>query len=665
MHRHPVALIICGAIVFAPLLLANPPETRPSNPSSPNVIFITIDTLRADHLRCYGDDQVRTPNIDMLAADGTRFTTVITAAPLTLPSHCSIMTGTYPMFHGVRDNVGYRLDPSFETLAQILKGHGYVTGAFVGSYVLDRSFGLGTGFDFYYDHFETKTDTGGIINMAQQLKRRGEEVVNQALSWISRVNGHPYFVWMHFYDVHDPYAPPPPFKDEYASRPYDGEIAYVDRQVGRLIAYLKEKRLYGKTLVVLTSDHGESLGEHREIRHGYFVYDATLLVPLIIKPFQDTTKARTVTQQVRSIDVAPTILEMLGFSKGHTMQGSSLVDLMLGKQRTTAPDAYSESFYPRQFGWSALRSLRVQNLKYIDAPHPELYELAQDPGELRNRAADRPALVDELKARLRALEQSSSATESQVTASRPLGPEEMEKLASLGYVGHLESGKDSNPAAAPLADPKDKIDIFYLINRAGVEAGNGRCDLAIETISQAIDKDATVEASYLMLGRCYFNEERYEEAEKTFDTLLSRDPNSTEAQFFIAACQFNLDHLESAEKGFEQVLKVNPRHTYAHKFLGFIDQAKGRPDLAIHEFEKVLETSPDDVEAHGKLGFLLANASRLREALPHLQKVVAATPSDGSAHYNLGLAYQGLGEQAEATKELSQACELDKQFCGK
>ena len=665
MRRHRVALIICGAIVFAPLLLANPPQTKPGNPSSPNIIFITVDTLRADHLRCYGDNQVRTPNIDSLAADGIRFTTVIASVPLTLPSHCSIMTGTYPMFHGVRDNVGYRLDPSVETLAQILKGHGYVTGAVVGTYVLDRSFGLGTGFDFYYDHFESKTDPGGIINMAQQLKRPGKEVVNQALSWISRVGGHPYFLWVHFYDVHDPYAPPPPFKNEYAARPYDGEIAYVDQQVGRLVASLKEKRLYGKTLVVLTSDHGESLGEHREIRHGYFVYDATLLVPLIIKPFQDSTKARTVTQQVRSIDIAPTILEMLGFSKGHMMQGASLVDLMLGKQRATAPDAYSESYYPRQFGWSALRSLRVQNLKYIDAPHPELYELAQDPGELRNRAADRPALVGELKARLRALEQSSNATQSQMTPSRPLGPEEMEKLASLGYVGRLESAKDSNPDAASLADPKDKIDIFYLINQAGVEAGSGHCDRAIETISRAIDKDATVEASYLMLGRCYFNEERYEEAEKTFDTLLSRDPNSTEAQFFVAACQFNLDQVDSAEKGFEQVLKINPRHTYAHKFMGFIDQAKERPDLAIAEFEKVLETSPEDIEAHGKLGFLLASASRLQEALPHLQKVVAATPSDGSTHYNLGLAYQGLGRQAEASREFSRACALDKQFCGK
>jgi arylsulfatase A-like enzyme/Flp pilus assembly protein TadD len=665
MRRHRVAFIICGAIVFAPLLLANPPQTKPGNPSSPNIIFITVDTLRADHLRCYGDDQVRTPNIDSLAADGIRFTTVITPVPLTLPSHCSIMTGTYPMFHGVRDNVGYRLDPSVETLAQILKGYGYVTGAFVGAYVLDRSFGLGTGFDFYYDHFESKTDPGGIINMAQQLKRPGKEVVNQALSWISRVSGHPYFVWVHFYDAHDPYAPPPPFKSEYAARPYDGEIAYVDQQVGRLVAFLKEKGLYGKTLVVLTSDHGESLGEHREIRHGYFVYDATLLVPLIIKPFQHSTKARTVTQQVRSIDIAPTILEMLGFSKGRMMQGVSLVDLMLGKQRATAPDAYSESYYPRQFGWSALRSLRVRNLKYIDAPHPELYELAQDPGELRNRAADRPALVDELKARLRALEQSSSATESLMTASRPLSPEEMEKLASLGYVGRLESAKDSSPAAASLADPKDKIDIFYLINQAGVEAGNGHCDRAIETISRAIDKDATVEASYLMLGRCYFNEERYEEAEKAFDTLLSRDPNSTEARFFIAACQFNLDQVDSAEKGFEQVLKVNPRNTYAHRFMGFIDQAKGRPDLAIAEFEKVLETSPENIEAHGKLGFLLASSSRLQEALPHLQKVVAAAPSDGSTHYNLGLAYQGLGRQAEASREFSRACGLDKQFCGK
>lgn len=667
MNRHRVALIICGAMVFGPVLLSSLFGTTPKNSSSPNVILITIDTLRADHLRCYGDEQVRTPNIDNLAADGTRFTTVVTAAPLTLPSHCSIMTGAYPMVHGVRDNVGYRLDPSIETLAQILKRHGYMTGAFVGAYVLDRSFGLGTGFDFYYDHFETKTEPGAIINMPQQLKRPGVEVVNQALSWMRRASGHPWFVWVHFYDVHDPYNPPSPFKEEYAGRPYDGEIAYVDQQVGRLVTFLKEQKTYGKTLIVLTSDHGEGLGEHREIRHGYFVYDPTLLVPLVFKTLENSMKAGTVTQQVRTIDIAPTILRALGFAKGRMMQGQSLVGLMSGRSATDAldADAYSETFYPRQFGWSALRSLRVSNLKYIDAPHAELYELAQDPHELTNRAMDRPAVMNEMKAKLRALELSSSAAEAHVPASRPLGPEEVEKLASLGYLGHSESDKSSESDGSTRADPKDKLDVFYLISRAGIEAGSGHCDQAIESISRAIDKDPTVEASYLMLGRCYFNQERYPEAKKTFETLLSRDPQSIEGQFFVAACEFNLDDLDNAEKGFEHVLEVNPRHTYAHKFMGFIDQAKGKPDSAIQEFRKVLETSPNDVEANGKLGFLLANAHRLGEALPLLQKVVAATPSDASAHYNLGLAYEGLGQKANATEELSQACTLDTKFCEK
>jgi arylsulfatase A-like enzyme/Tfp pilus assembly protein PilF len=605
---------------------------------------------------------VRTPNIDRLAAEGIRFKTVVAAAPLTLPSHCSIMTGAYPMFHGVRDNVGYRLDSSTETLAQILKRHGYATGASVGAYVLDRTFGLGSGFDFYYDHFEAQTDPRDTINMAE-LKRSGAEVMDRAMAWMRGVRGKPFFIWAHLYDPHDPYDPPPPFKSEYADQPYDGEIAYVDAQVGRLLAFLNSNGLYGKTLIVLTADHGEGLGEHRELRHGYFIYDATLLVPLIVKPVAGSIKPRIVTQEIRSIDIAPTILELAGLSKGKTMQGTGLAGLMSGRERETPSDVYSESFYPKQFGWSALRSLRVGNLKYIDAPHPELYQLDQDPKELRNRAQDRPAVAAEMKARLRALEASSSAPEFQAKASRPLSPDETEKLARLGY---LASPAVSSPGsdAEPGADPKDHIDTFYQINRAGLDAGSGRCDRAIPTLEEIIRNEPNIGAPYLILGRCYFIQEKYQDAMKTFERLRTLDPQNSTAQFYIAACQFNLDDLESAESGFKTVLSVEPKRTYAHKYLGFIYQAQGKPDLAIGEFEKALETSPRDLESHGKLGFLLASSSRLDEALPHFKKVVELAPADASARYNLAVAYEKLGDKTEAARQFAEACKLDRKLCG-
>ena len=608
----------------------------------PNVLLITIDTLRADHLGCYGDAQANTPNINRLAAEGTRYKTVVTAAPLTLPSHCSIMTGVYPMVHGVRDNVGYRLDASTETLAQILKRNGYATGAVVGAYVLDRSFGLATGFDYYYDHF----DAAGreTVNMAE-LKRRGSEVADRGIGWIRRVQGRPFFAWMHFYDPHDPYDPPAPFKQQFASRPYDGEIAYVDQQLGRLFAFLNETGLSRNTIIVLTADHGESLGEHRELRHGYFIYDATDLVPLIIKPL--TGKPRVVSSLTRTVDIAPIILQLLGLPKGKAMGAAS------------DSEAYSETFYPLQFGWSPLRSLRVGNLKYIDAPHPELFEMDVDPKELSNRAAERPAVAAEMKNKIEMLQASSGAA---AKAVYHLTPEQVEKLAKLGYLGNADAPHGDT---AKLPDPKDEIDTFYLINRAGVEAGSGHCDRAVPVLNDVIEKAPNVIAVHTMLGRCYFLLEKYDESLRAFRGLQALSPENSDASFYIAASQFKLDDLTSAEAGFEHIVALEPKRAYAHKYLGFIYQAQGKPEMAVAEFEKVIESIPDDLEAHGKLGFLLASAGRMREALPHFQKVVALNPSDGSAHYNLGLAYEKSGDQAKAARELAAACKLEKNFCEK
>jgi arylsulfatase A-like enzyme/Flp pilus assembly protein TadD len=634
----------------------------------PNIVLITIDTLRADHLHSYGYQQIRTPHIDRLAVEGARFTTVMTAAPLTLPAHSSIMTGAYPMFHGVRDNVGYRLNPGTETLAQILKQHGYETGAFVGAYVLDRAFGLGTGFDFYYDHFEDQTNPAGTINLAT-LKRPGKEVVDQALAWLQattrKASGHPFFVWVHLYDPHDPYDPPAPFKAEYSGNPYDGEIAYADQQVGRLLTFLSSAGLYDKTLIALTGDHGESLGEHKEVRHGYFVYDATILVPWILKPSNRLARPRVVTETVRSIDIAPTILQIAGYPKGKTMQGEGLADLISGKARDVPPDAYSESFYPLQFGWSALRTLRSANFKYIDAPHPELYELDVDPHELKNRAAQRPAVISELRAKLQALDRASSAPDVQSKAVHVLAPEEIEKLAKLGYLANSVTQTAGPAPAGPLADPKDTVDIFYAINSAGVDASAGKCDRAIAALTGVISRAPGVPMAYLMLGRCYFTGERFEEAKKTFHDLLKVDPQNTDAAFYVAASAYHLDSLDEAEAGMKQILAANPRRTYAHKYLGFVYQAQGKVSEAIGEFTVVLQTLPNDLESHGKLGFLLAGTGRLPEALPHFEKVVALAPSDASAHFNLGVAFEQLRDGARAKAEFDLACKLDKTQCNK
>ena len=623
----------------------------------PNIVLITIDTLRADHLGCYGYKEIQTPNIDRLAAKGTRFTTVVAAAPLTLPAHSSIMTGTYPMFHGVRDNVGYRLDPSIETVAQILKRQGYATAAAVGAYVLDRAFGLGSGFDFYYDHFDSITDLSDTVNMAG-LKRPGSQVIDQAIAWLRRTQKRPVFLWAHLYDPHDPYDPPAPFKEQYASHPYDGEVAYVDQQVGRLLSFLNDTGMYQRTVIILTADHGESLGEHRELRHGYFIYDATLLVPLIIKQ-PAAEKPAVVNEQVRSIDIAPTILKIAGIPKGRMMQGTELLG------NSASLDAYSESFYPTQFGWSTLRSLRLENLKYIEAPRPELYDLTHDPGEIHNQAAQRPAVAAELRSRLVNAERASMPAQNPHTTAKPLTPDEVEKLAKLGYIGNSASVGRAPTIGQDVPDPKDEIDTFYLISRAGIAAGSGKCDQAIPDLIEVVKKAPEVEAARTMLGRCYFIQERFSDAMQTFSDLKKINPQNQDAAFYLGACKFNLDDLRGAEEEFQETLALNPNRTYAHKYLGFIYQAKGNSSAAIAEFTKVLEFSPRDLEAHGKLGFLLAAELRMKDALPHFQKVVELSPADGSAHYNLGLAYEKLGDKLKATGELATACKLDRQFCSR
>src|SRR6266705_3153283 len=270
-----------------------------ANPSSPNVVFITIDTLRPDHLGCYGDKQIRTPNIDALAADSTRFERAYTAVPVTLPSHTVIFTGTYPMLSGVHDFAANKLSPNQPTLASVLREEGYTTGAVIGSAVLDSRFGLNHGFDFYYDHFDFNRLQESNLD---EMERPGNIVADVTLDWLSKNYQKKFFLWMHLYDPHYPYRPPAPYSEQYKDRPYDGEIAFADAQVGRLIRFLKDKNLYRNTVVVLAGDHGEGLGEHGEKTHGFFIYNATLRVPLILH-LPGEASAKTLTHLVSLADL--------------------------------------------------------------------------------------------------------------------------------------------------------------------------------------------------------------------------------------------------------------------------------------------------------------------------------------------------------------------------
>src|SRR5436190_14102981 len=341
-------------------------------PSDLNLLLVTLDTTRADRIHAYGFDGIETPNLDRLAREGVLFEQAIASAPLTLPAHSSIFTGKFPPAHGVRDNGGFFLDDKETTLAERLQPRGFATGGFVGAYVLDHKWGIAQGFQTYFDDFDlSKYQTLSLGS----VDRPGNEVANKALAWLDKVSASRFFGWVHFYDAHSPYTPPEPFKSRYAGRPYVGEIAFVDSQVGRLLAYLDEHDLARNTVVVVMGDHGESLGEHGESTHGFFVYQSTTHVPLLVRSPYDSMQGRRVGDVVRSVDIVPTTLELLGVRTSEAFEGASVVPLMTGGKKELGVAAYSEAIYPRfHFGWSDLRSLTAGRYKYIAAPRPELYD---------------------------------------------------------------------------------------------------------------------------------------------------------------------------------------------------------------------------------------------------------------------------------------------------
>src|SRR5260221_2662494 len=367
-----------------------------------NLLLVTLDTTRADRIHAYGFAGIETPNFDRLAREGVLFEEAVAPAPLTLPAHSSIFTGQYPPAHGVRDNGGFFLDDKETTIAERLQARGYATGGFVGAYVLDHKWGIAQGFQTYFDDFDlTKYQSLSLGS----VDRRGNEVADRALAWLDSVRAKRFFGWVHFYDAHSPYDPPEPFKSRYAGHPYIGEIAFVDSQLGRLLAYLDAHHLADRTVVVVVGDHGESLGEHGEGTHGFFVYQATMHVPLLIRAPYDLMAGRRVADTVRSVDILPTALELLGVNTPEHLDGASVVPLMTGAKQELGLAAYSEAIYPRfHFGWSDLRALTAGRYKFVAAPRPELYDLQQDPGESHNLYPERQALGDRMNQELVALE---------------------------------------------------------------------------------------------------------------------------------------------------------------------------------------------------------------------------------------------------------------------
>jgi choline-sulfatase len=627
-----------------------------ARPSDLNLLVISLDTTRADRLRAYGFAEIETPELDRLAEEGVLFRQAATAAPLTLPAHTTIFTSRVPPAHGVRDNGGFFVDPSEVTLAERLREKGFRTGAFVGAYVLDSKWGLDQGFETYFDDFDLTKYRAISLGAIQ---RPGNEVVDKALDWLNGVAGQRFFGWVHLYDPHTPYEPPEPFKSRYPGRPYLGEIAFTDSQVGRLIDFLRERHILDRTIVVVVGDHGESLDDHGEGSHGFFIYESVVRVPLIVRAPLAGARGRQVADVVRTLDIAPTIAEMLGVGGWPGAEGVSLVPLMTGAAPELGLEAYSESTYPLyHFGWSDLRSLRSGRFKVIAAPRPELYDLEQDPGERANLFEDRRQLADRMLARLREIEARFAKAE-RPKSEPEVDPEARARLAALGYIGSFVATAPPDATRSGLADPKDKIRVFNLISRArDISKDEERFDEVVGILKQVVAEDPRVVDAWFMLGNVHARVNRQEQAIEYFKRSLALKPDDEMAMVNMANAYRQLGKDEEALVGYRRFLQLDPKNPQVRYEVAQILIDHGQLAEASKLLTEALQLEPTMVAARNALGVVALKKGDPARAEQEIRAAIAERSNVRLAHFNLALIAEDRGDYRTAVDEYLKEIEL-------
>ena len=617
-----------------------------------NLVIVTLDTTRADRIGAYGSRDVETPAFDRLAAEGALFEQAVSVAPLTLPAHSSIFTGKFPPEHGVRDNGGFFLGADQLTLAEILKDRGYRTGGFVAAYVLAGKWGINQGFDTYFDDF----DLSGVRAVSlSAIQRPANEVLDKALPWIEQSKRTPFFAWIHLYDPHGPYRPPEPFATKYKGHPYNGEIAFADSQIARLVSTLQSQGLYDRTVIVVIADHGESLGDHGESAHGFFVYNSVTHVPLVIRTPFSSTGHRRIADPVRSVDIMPTVLDLLAAPAAGGISGISLVPLLTGARTELELDAYSEAMYPlHHYGWSDLHALRSGRYKVIDAPRPELYDVDRDPKETTNLFADRQALGDRMIAQLRTLEGGFK----KVVASMPaadVDPEARERLAALGYVGTFVASA-SDPRTGR-ADPKDKIGLFNKLNEATdisrerEDDPEGSFKRVVTLLSDVIQEDPQVIDAWFMRGTKYLSHGDLEKAVADFKQTLSLKPDYDLAVSNLAQAYRRMGDDEAALAGFERYLQLDPKDPFVHYQMGEIWLDRADLPRAESLFRRALELDPSVVAAKNALGVIALQRGDPTTAERLIREALATKPTLRLAHFNLALVAEQRGDIRTAERE--------------
>lgn len=591
---------------------------------NPNLILVTLDTVRADHLGCYGDRDAVTPWLDRLAAEGVRFANASAPVPLTLPSHASILSGLLPPHHGLRNNGlgAYPADRS--TLASVLAKEGYRTGAFIGAFVLDRRFGLNQGFEVYDDEIPRDPHAGVTL----EAERPGRDVVDRALAWLGLKDSRPFFLWVHLYDAHAPYMPPPAWAARHPGRPYDGEISEVDAQVGRLLEELERRGLADDTVVAVAADHGEGLGEHGELTHGLLLYEPTLHVPLLVRA-PGRLKPRVVETPMSLVDLAPTLAGLLGKSlpapAGRTLDGRDLSKALLAGDDPPSGEVYAESQYPAIYGWSPLAALRRRDLKYISAPDPELYDLSQDPGETANLVA-RKAEARGFASRIAEIEAGA------VDTPQPAAPDAETRalLASLGYTAGPTAprpqtpSKESSRGSSP--DPKTMVDLFQRFEQANADLQDGKLDVALSELEALVAADPANPVFRGKLAAAWRDRGDLEKAVPLYRQAAEAVPTDPEAWYNLAAALQEAGRLSEARQAIERALRLDATRPEAHNTLGIIELGEGRLEEARREFEAATRLDPRNALAMNNLGNALRALGRTGEAEQAYQRSAALAP---------------------------------------
>ena len=671
------------------LELVDSVDVSPGALNGYNVVIITSDTTRADHIGCYGNRSVETPVIDKLAREGILFSQAVTPSPNTMPAHSSLLTGLYPFRHGVRANGTFRLDGQVTTLAERLKAKGYRTGAVISAFVLDSRFGLDQGFDLYHDDL-----TKGMQYSPHMYRERAAELTNEpAAAWLRENGDQPFFLWVHYFDPHAVYMPPEPFRTRYAYDLYDGEIAYVDSQIGALLDQLDALGVRERTLVIYTSDHGEGLGEHGEFSHSLLIYDATMHIPLIVHAPQALPQGKVIDQQCSLVDVVPTVLALLGEPVPKDLDGVNLCAPPVEENRPVLIETIATMTL---HGWAPLLGVRRTNYKYILAPTPETYDLRRDPRELENIHDASPEIVSELSGKLAqwlGQDPFLAARKAVDLANLQADKESLRHLAALGYVSTSQAD-DEQDQATELADPKDVIgqwetvqhaihvdargdpqqaiallephvqavpgDVFTRIVLGGIYRRLGEDDRALAHFQRAEEEESNDPAVRVAIGNIYFSQRKHQEAERKIREALAIDPSFGQAYIALAQLALSRGQEEEALANYRKAIEVDPGASGAdaHNKIGYVHLFKGRIDDAREAFRNAIEIDSLNGVAHDGLANILQLEGRTEEAMAELQKALRFDPNQPRALASLASLISQKGNQEKALELCQQAMKI-------